>query len=57
MNIRNTTDACELQDSLSKLNLQRTQVNNISEKSEQLISSFTSVLRSIESISDGVEYR
>ena len=44
----------ELQDSLAKIESARTQVNNISEKSEQLISSFTSVLESIESISDGV---
>lgn len=44
----------ELQDSLAKIESARTQVNNISEKSEQLINSFTSVLRSIESISDGV---
>ena len=44
----------ELQDSLSKIESARTQVNNISEKSEQLIRSFTIVLKSIESISDGV---
>lgn len=44
----------ELQDSLLKIESARTQVNNISEKSELLISSFTSVLKSIESISDGV---
>lgn len=44
----------ELQDSLSKIESARTQVNNISEKTELLISSFTSVLKSIELISDGV---
>ena len=44
----------ELQDSLSKIESARVQVNTISEKSEQLISSFADVLRGIESISDGV---
>ena len=43
-----------LEESLSKIESARTQVNNVSEKSEQIISSFNRILKSIESISDGV---
>ena len=44
----------DLKESLSKIESARTQVNNVSEKSEQIISSFNRILKSIESISDGV---
>lgn len=44
----------DLEESLSKIESARTQVNNVSEKSEQIISSFNRILKSIESISDGV---
>jgi hypothetical protein len=44
----------DLQESLLKIESARTQVNNVTEKSEQIISSFNKILISIESISDGV---
>ena len=44
----------DLEQSLSKIESARTQVNNVSEKSEQIISQFNRILKSIESISDGV---
>lgn len=44
----------DLEESLSKIESARIQVNNVSEKSEQVISSFNRILKSIESISDGV---
>jgi DNA repair ATPase RecN len=44
----------ELEESLSKIESARTQVNNVTEKSEEIIRSFNNILKSIESISDGV---
>lgn len=44
----------ELEESLSKIESARNQVNNVSEKSEKLIRSFNDVLKSIESLSDGL---
>lgn len=44
----------ELEESLSKIESARNQVNNVSEKSEKLIRSFNEVLKSIESLSDGL---
>lgn len=44
----------ELEESLSKLESARSQVNRVSEKSEELISSFSKVLKGIQSISNGI---
>ena len=44
----------ELEDNLSKLESARTQVNNVVEKSEQVITSFKSILKSVESINEGI---
>lgn len=44
----------ELEESLSKIESARNQVNNVSEKSEKLIRSFNDVLKSIESLSNGL---
>jgi methyl-accepting chemotaxis protein len=44
----------ELEDNLLKLESARTQVNNVVEKSEQVITSFKSILKSVESINEGI---
>lgn len=44
----------ELEESLSKIESARTQVNDVTQKSEQIINSFNKVLKSIDSIHDGL---